>query len=155
MYLDDIPINYWGVLVAAVVYYILGAIWYSPYLFGDCSNKKEGCCPTSEPKNKEECCAVGESKKSECGCKIAAYIGQFIISLVIAYVLALFIEISQAEQVVEGITVAFWAWLGFIATTHFSPVLWGRKSFKNYLVHAGFLLLGFIVMGAVIILVGV
>lgn len=142
MFLDDVPINYWGVLAAAVVFYVLGAIWYLPCFFGHCCTKNEAC-------------AVEETQKSHCLCKVGAYIGEFLICLVIAYVLALFIEVSQAEEIVEGITVAFWAWIGFIATTHLSAVIWGHKSIKAYFVHAGFLLVGFLVMGAIIIYMGV
>ena len=32
--MESMAINYWAVLVAAVAYMILGAIWYSPILFG-------------------------------------------------------------------------------------------------------------------------
>ena len=142
MFLDDVPINYWAVLVAAIVFYILGAIWYLPCFFG------KGCVKLEEG-------TTEESKKSCSRCMIGAYIGEFIISLVIAFVLALFIEVSQAEEIVEGITVAFWAWLGFIATTHLSAVLWGHKHLKGYFIHVGFLLVGFIVMGAVIMAMGV
>lgn len=143
MFLDDVPMNYWGVLTAAVVFYVLGAIWYLPCLFGG------ACCSGSSA------CGTGEMNKPSCCCKVGAYIGEFIISLVIAYVLALFIQISEAEKIVEGITVAFWAWLGFIATTHMSAVIWGHKPIKAYLVHAGFLLIGFLIMGAIIIYMGV
>lgn len=144
MFLDDVPINYWGVLAAGVLLYVMGAIWYLPCFFG------ESC-------SKERVCAIDEEKKGNCSscCKVTAYVGEFFICLVIAYVLALFIEISQAEQIVEGITVALWAWFGFIATTHLSAVIWGKCPFKAYLSHAGFLLIGFAAMGALIIYMGV
>ena len=139
MYLSDVPVNYWGVLAAALILYILGALWYSPLLFG------ETCMP------KEACNLPDEHKKCCCYSKVGAYIGELVSSLLIAYVLALFIEISQAEKVVEGITVAIWFWIGFIITTHFSGVLWNQRPFKHYLIHMSFLLIGFIAMGAAII----
>ncbi len=142
MFLFDVPVNYWGVLVAALILYILGALWYSPLLFGDtCMPKKE--------------CSLPDDKKKCCYSKVSGYIGEFINSLLIAYVLAVFIEISEADQVVEGITVAIWAWLGFIITTHFSAVLWNKKPFNEYLIHMCFLLIGFIVMGAAIMWMGI
>lgn len=150
MFLDDVPVNYWAVLVAGLVFYILGAIWYLPGLFGKCCFKKDECCATTSTG-----CPVGEAKPSECSSsKVGAYIGEFFICLVIAYILALFIEISQADQIVEGITVAIWAWLGFVATTHLSAVLWGFKPFKVYLINAAFLLLGFILMGGILVYMG-
>jgi multidrug transporter EmrE-like cation transporter len=150
MYLDDVPVNYLAVLIAAVVFYILGAIWYLPGLFGKSCFNSEECCSAES----KECCTPGETKKS-CGCKAGAYIGEFFICLVIAYVLSLFITVSQADEVIEGIAVAVWAWLGFIATTHLSAVLWKMKPFKVYLINAAFLLLGFILMGGIIAYMGV
>lgn len=143
MFLGDIPVNYWAVLVAAIVFYILGAIWYSPLLFAGTCMKQE------EPGMTEE------QKKACSKCRATGFVGEFICSLVIAFVLALFIQISEAETVIEGITVALWAWLGFIVTTHLSGVFWGNRTFKHYLVHVVFLLIGFIVMGAILIGMGV
>lgn len=143
MFLDDVPVNYWGVLVAAILLYVLGALWYSPLLFGDC------CIKNDEPLQ------PGDKEKSCCYGKIGAYIGEFICSLVIAFVLALFIAVSDAEKIVEGIAVAIWAWLGFIATTHLSNVFWRQRTFKHYLVHVSFLLIGFIAMGAAIMWMGI
>jgi hypothetical protein len=134
MFLDDIPINYLAVLLAAIAYFVIGWIWYAPFLFGNQWGRHEE--KLEEP---------GHYSR-----KIGAYVGEFIIALVIAYVLALFIEISQADEMVEGIVVALWVWVGFIVTTHFSAILWGRKTVKHFFIHVGFMLLGLIAMGAVI-----
>jgi hypothetical protein len=138
MFLDDVPVNYLAVLIAALVYYVIGAIWYSRFLFGNRWMKHHENEIPVEPQQKHILCCIG------------SYVGEFIISLVLAYVLALFIELSQAEEVVEGVIVAIWVWIGFIATTHFSAVLWGRKTVKSFFIHAVFMLLGLIAMGAVI-----
>jgi threonine/homoserine/homoserine lactone efflux protein len=139
MFLDDVPINYWGVLVAAIVYFIVGCIWYSPLLFGNQWGRHDEKLETKH----------GYLRQA------SSYIGELIISLIIAYVLALFIQISQANEIVEGITVALWVWIGFIATTHFSAVLWARKTIEHFFIHASFMLVGLIAMGAVIIYMGV
>lgn len=137
MFLGDFPVNAWGVFVAAVVYFMIGAIWYAPFLFGNERRKHE-----EKPEEEKGCCPSH---------KIVSYVGEFIISLVIAYVLALFIQISQADDIMEGMAVALWVWIGFIATTHFSAVLWDRKTVKHFFIHASFMLVGFIAMGAVLI----
>lgn len=141
MFLDDVPVNYLAVLLAAIVYFVIGAIWYSPYIFGDRWMKHEESIPNEPPQH-------------YLLHRIGSYLGEFIISLIIAYVLTLFIQISQAEEIVEGVSVALWAWIGFIATTHFSAVLWGRKTVKSFFIHAGFMLVGLIAMGAVIMSIG-
>lgn len=138
MFLDDVPVNYLAVLVAALVYYVIGALWYAPFFFGNRWMKHHENEVPVEPQQKHTLCCIG------------SYAGEFIISLILAYVLALFIEISQAGEIVEGIAIALWVWIGFIATTHFSAVLWGRKTVKSFFIHAGFMLLGLIAMGAVI-----
>lgn len=148
MYLDNVPIDYRVVLVSAIVYFIIGTIWYAPFAFG----KRWGLC-------QEKKGIYGE--KLETGCKvecisrtIGAYVAEFIIAFIIAYVLALFIEVSQAKEILEGMAVALWAWIGFIATTHFSAVLWGRKTLEHFFIHAGFMLVGLIAMSLVFMYVG-
>lgn len=136
MFLDDVPINYLAVFFAAIVYFVIGSIWYAPLLFGN-----------QWGRHAEKLEETGEHYYLH---KVGAYVGEFIISLIMAYVLALFIEISQAEEVVEGVTVAFWVWIGFILTTHFSAVLWGRKAIKHFFIHASFMLVGLLAMGTTI-----
>lgn len=138
MFLDDIPINYLGVFFAAIAYFILGAIWYAPGVFGHRSLKHDH-------DDSQFSAAHRQFPKT-----LNSYIGEFFISLVIAYILALFIEISQAEHLAEGLTVAFWIWIGFIATTHFSAVLWSRKTIKSFFIHSSFILVGLLAMAAIL-----
>lgn len=142
MFLDDVPVSYLTVLIAALVYFILGAIWYAPFLFGNRWMKHH------------ENEVIDETQHTHYLRLIGSYISEFIISLILAYVLTLFIQLSQAEEVIEGIVVALWVWIGFIATTHFSAVIWGRKTVKSFFIHAGFMLVGLIAMGAVITYLG-
>jgi hypothetical protein len=150
MYLDDVPMNYLGVLLAAIVYFIIGFIWYAPFAFGSKRERHDDKSGTPTHAG----CSTCKSEPGSYACKIGSYIGEFIIALIIAYVLALFIQISQADEVVEGIAVALWIWVGFIATTHFSSVLWARKTLEHFFIHAGFMLVGLIAMGAVIMYMG-
>jgi hypothetical protein len=146
MFLDDVPVNYPTVLLAAIVYFVIGAIWYSPFLFGHYKSHEHGT-----PAQENVISTPLDTKQRHWLRLIGPYIGEFIISLIIAYVLTLFIQISQAEEIAEGIAVALWIWIGFIATTHFSAVLWDRKTVHNFFIHAGFMLVGLMAMGATII----
>ena len=136
MYFSEVPINYGGVLLAALVYFIIGCIWYAPFAFGKKRGRGDETVETSPQEAHTH--------------KIGAYIGELIVSLIIAYFLALFIAVSEAEEIAEGIAVALWIWIGFIATTHFSAVLWARKTLEHFFIHAGFMLVGFIAMSIVI-----
>jgi hypothetical protein len=137
MFLENIPVNYLAVFLAAVAYFILGSIWYSPAVFGHRSLRYE-----RDPSHPIRRTPV-----------IIAYIGELLISFLIAYILFIFIELAEVKDFLEGIFVALWIWFGFVATTHFSAVLWDRKTLKSFFIHAGFLLFGFLLMGMLISIV--
>lgn len=128
--------NIIAVIIMALVYMGLGALWYSKALFG---------------KILEECCTVDKKEKMEkekcCGPK--GYIGGFIIALILGYVLAHFVNASGAQDAAEGMKVGICAWFGFVATTMFSGVLWCKKPLKAFFIDAGFMLVIMGIMGSV------
>jgi hypothetical protein len=130
--LFDIQINYMAVIVAALAYFILAIIWYSPQVFG------------------EELVHHEIINRNRMPSSILAYIGEFIVDLIMAFVLALVIEFARVDTSLEGLKIALWMWIGFVATTHFCDVLWGRKSLTSYLISGGLILVGLLVMGAII-----
>ena len=87
--------------------------------------------------------------KTECKCSAMTFIGCFITALIMAYALSHFVNIAQATTAMDGVRVALCAWLGFIATTQFCPVLWAGKSLKLYFVDTAFKLVVFAIWGAV------
>lgn len=117
------------VIIAAVVYLIAGAIWYSPLLFGNAVGKKA----LSLQKNKWLC-----------------YLGQLIVAIIISFFLALLLAFIGATSTMDGIYVGIGVWFGFVATTKFSGVIWRKKGFKLFCIHAGFELVGFCILGAII-----
>ena len=141
MFLDDVPVHHLAVWLAALLYLIIGATWYASFLFGHCRTKQDKALP------------LREKPEGEVSCTLLPYLGEGVIALITAYVLALFIQLSQADEIAEGISVAIWLWIGFIVTSQFSPVLWGKRSMKQFAVHAGFLLVVFMAMGALIMYV--
>ena len=125
--------NILAVIIMSLVYMGLGGLWYSKGLFG---------------KIWSSCCEM-EKGKTECTPTTKCYIGCLITAFITAYVLGYFINMAGAVTTGEGIKVALLAWLGFIATTMYSGVLWGKKPLKVYLVDAGFMFVMFIIWGAV------
>lgn len=142
MFLQNLPIEYLSVLTAALAYFILGAIWYTPLFFGN-QWKYEAEKQTPSVVLVDQPYTVSEL--------IGSYIGEFITSIILAFFLSLFIEISQAKLIIEGIIIALFIWIGFIATTHFSAVLWGRKTIKSFFIHSSFILLGLVTMASIIV----
>lgn len=126
-------INFLAVIAAAILYFIIGMIWYSPQLFGTKWMEMTKINP-------EEC------KK---GMK-SAMAGAFVVGLVMAFVLAHFINVSNATTALDGAKVGFWAWLGFGATIPFSAVLWEKKPLNLYFIHTLCILVGLLAMGALL-----
>ena len=125
-------VNLWAVLVSAILNIVIGTLWYSPLLFGKIWMEANGI-------NEEE--MKGAYK---------AYLGAFLNSFISAYVLSVFINWIGAENALQGAFIGFLAWLGFVATTQFSAVLWEKKPLNLYGIHAGVMLLNLIAMGALL-----
>ncbi len=130
--MDNVQIDVLTVIIAAILNMVIGFLWYSKWLFGPawmrlCHMKKEDCC-------------AGK----------ACWVYMAIVSLVIAYFLAFFEAYLGVTTVTDGMFVGFCIWLGFVATTQISSVIWGRAPFKLFLVDTGCKLLSFLVMSGVI-----
>lgn len=123
-------VNFLAVLVAAIVSMVIGAVWYSPLVFGKIWMKLSGVMPK--------------------GGAVKSYLIGGISTLVTSYVLAHFIHFAEATTVVQGITAGFWLWLGFIATTTLSSVIWEGKPVKLYILNNAYSLVSLIVMGAIL-----
>ena len=121
-------INYWAVLVSAVLAMVVGSLWYGP-LFGKVYMKAKGM-DTMSPEDQ-----AAMKKKM-----VWSYLGQFVASLVTFYVLAWFINVTETHFMATsyaagetyvglwgGVHVAFWVWLGFLVPMKFSEAIWGGK----------------------------
>lgn len=126
-------VNYLAVLVATIASFVIGGLWYGP-LFG-----KHWMRLTKLTK-----------KDAQKGNVKLSYILGFISSLVTAYVLAFLISLTDVLGALGGAIVAFWVWLGFVATFQLSQVLWEMKPFQLWMLNNAYNLLMLLVMGAII-----
>lgn len=124
-------VNVWAVIVCTMINIILGMIWYSPKVLGTLWAKEHGF-------------DLDQLKPS-----VWHYVGGIIVAFILAFVLNMMIHIFDIVGMGKGIAFGFFIWLGFIATTHFSGVIWARKPFIVYFIDAGFMLLNLIVIGAI------
>ncbi|HVY73001.1 MAG TPA: DUF1761 domain-containing protein [Candidatus Paceibacterota bacterium] len=108
-------INLLAVLACAVVSMIIGSIWYGP-LFGSIYTKAMGWSHKSDAEKKQMQKAM-----------MWSYVGQFIASLVMFYVLARFMNATGLVTTLGGVVVALWAWFGFIVPLKLGDALWGGK----------------------------
>lgn len=128
--MDHIQVDWLTVFIAALLNMVIGFFWYSKWLFGPAW--------------------IRIKKTKETAPSIATLIYAFIVSLIIAYFLALFEGYLEVTTVADGMFVGFCFWLGFVATTQISSVLWEKGSFRLFLIHTGMKLLSFLVMSGVI-----
>ena len=137
-----IEVNYIAVLVAAVIAYIIGALWFSPLLFG-----KQWMKLTGKSQSDMEA-----AKKKGMG---KTYFSHFLTTLLMSYVLFHFIagwyfSQSALTGTAVGLQTAFWLWLGLLATTQLSPVFWNGKPLKLYWIETSYNLVGLLLMGLII-----
>jgi len=137
MVLPQVSINYLAVLVSAVASMIIGGLWYSPLLFGKLWIKLSNVTP----KQIEEAKKKGMTK---------AYILMFISSLVMAYIIAHFVDYVQAVDMITALQLTFWIWLGFIVTVLLSSVLWEGKPVKLFLINISHYLVSIGVMSIIL-----
>ena len=61
-----------------------------------------------------------------------------------------FREMDRQPTFGDGAHVGFWVWLGFIATTYFSAVIWQKMHPKEFFIHVGYSLIALLLMGGVL-----
>ncbi len=121
----EVDINFIAVVAAAVLAMVIGALWYSPLLFG---------------KNMKDC------EKPTLIKRLAAFFNCLVVALVLAY----FIELTAVADITEAAILAAAIWLGFIATTLISGVIWGKETLKVHLIVAGYYLVSYVAMSILI-----
>lgn len=131
-------ITWLPVILAAVASSILGAIWYSPALFGKSW--------MHEMKLTRE--DMDAAKKKGMG---KFYLANFIADIVTAYVLSWLLTIGAYPIAVGPWKFAALLWLGFVAPVMFGSVLWERRSGKLFFINAGYRLVALVVMALVIV----
>ena len=126
-------INYLAVFVSAVVYMVIGALWYSPVLFGKTWKK-----------------LVCQHQDNLRGNAANGYALTFVAALLIAYVLAHFVDYLGADTALAGAQTAFWLWAGFSVTTGIGETIFAGRSGKLYVLNMTYNLVAMVVMGAII-----
>ena len=136
----NFEVDYMAVIVAAVVYMVVGFAWYSNYLFGKIWMKLAGHTPESLKK-----------AQSEMG---MLYGVGFVAALLMAFVLSHVMTLSQDfygfPKVQTGLTTAFWMWLGFIMPVQLIDQIFGKKNWQLLAVNTGCQLVSLLAMAVVI-----
>ena len=130
--IGEFHLNIYAVLVATVASVVLGALWYSPILFG-----------------KEWVAALGKTE-DELGSGTPAMIGSVFASVVSAVALAVVIGAFGATTLAAGASVGALCGFGLVATAILSDALFSGWSWTRYFIQAGYRVVYLIAMGAII-----
>ncbi|OGL60163.1 hypothetical protein A2752_02040 [Candidatus Uhrbacteria bacterium RIFCSPHIGHO2_01_FULL_46_23] len=124
-----ITVNWIAIVIAAVARFVVGAMWYSPMVFGKQWKETVGSSPSEVP----EAIAV-----------------QAVGSLVMAYVLAQIIGHIGATDLWTGAVVGLMMWLGFVASIMLPGVMFEKRPMNFFFIYSGYQLVTMLVMGAII-----
>ncbi len=110
---------YLPIIAATIISSIIGAVWYSPKLFGNAWAKSHNFEPS-------------QMKASPMN-----YLDAILVTLIITIVLARCVEFININTLNGAVEFGVLVWLGFIVTTHISGVVWAKKPFKAFLIDIG------------------
>jgi hypothetical protein len=126
-------VNHLAVLVAALVAFLLGFLWYGP-LFGEIWMKLSGASK-KKPKKKD---------------LVLRSLGGLISYIVMAYMLMIILSFIGMDNWIVALTFGFFIWLGFIGTITFGNFLWERKPFSLWLLNNAYNLIALEIMAVIL-----
>jgi ABC-type Fe3+ transport system permease subunit len=126
-------LNWLAVLVAAIAYFILGALWYADFLFGKQYRAALGLDPE-------------QTAKPEPGPMVLNLVMWFIAALVLGLVSLAVGADDWIDGALLGLVVAF----GFIGTNRIVGNAYGADNPKLMPINAPYTLLGFALMGVIL-----
>ncbi len=130
-----LKMNYVAVVVAAVAAFVVGAVWYSPLLFGKAYMELRGMNPD----------ALADMRPPA-----VEMLGEFVRNLVIAFVLAHFVVRLGVGDWKAAVQLGLWVWVGFQAMLLMGAVLHEKMPWMLYAMHAGDALVKTLVMTVIL-----
>ncbi len=127
-------INYLAVLLAAVIYFALGALWYSPALFGKMWMQAKNL--TAENMN------TGHMTRT--------FVITFILNLVCVFITATLISALGAKGAGDGANIGLRVAIGFVATTMGVNYLYDNKPAKLFWIDAGYHIVGILIAAIIL-----
>ena len=125
--------NFVAVLVSGLLFWFLGAVWFSPVLFAKPWMAALGMTP-------------GHQKKGFAAAMISSLIGDLITALVMLH----FIVWSGASTVGTGAFIGFLCWLGFFVAIQFPQGLYEQRPMKVFVIDAGYWFVGMVGIGVLL-----
>ena len=125
-------LNYLAILVSGIAYWIIGALWYSPVLFG----KAWGAVvqPTEEQRKK-----MG-----------VTMVISLVMMIAICFVMALFVTHLVPADMMRGLKIALASSLGFMLLPTWIGQMYANTNRTVMLIDAGYHIVGFIVAAIIL-----
>ncbi len=138
--MEGIHINYVAIVVAVVVNFIVGFIWYTP-LFGKVWAKENGFDTSIKPTG-------GQMAKG----MIFMVIGNFFMAYVLANNIAAWSYVPgvSPSPLANVISASIFTWLGFFVPTDLSTVAWENKSWKLFGINTSYHFITLLVASAIL-----
>jgi len=125
--------NYLAVIVAAIAYWLLGAIWYG-VVFGEAWMALEHMTP-------EQARSMNP---------VLPYVITLVLNVLIAYALAQICIWRNADTLGRGASVGVLLWIGFVGPVTFTTYMYEMRPKELYAINQFFPLAGFVLMGAIL-----
>jgi hypothetical protein len=122
-------INFLAVFVAWVIHIAMGLIWFRPELFG-----------------KEWSRLTGKELKPAKKWIIPGFIGH----LLMIFVLAILIKLSNSNSGLSGLLIGLLTWIGFIVPMEVGELVWEKIPFRLFLIRTGNQFVGIAVSGFIL-----
>jgi hypothetical protein len=133
MTVTALPLNTLAIVVAAIAAFVEGALWNSPFLFGKARIKLAGLDPAIEMK-------VSAAKP----------LAELIRCVVVAFVLALVLQLAGVADLQGAFGLAVLIWFGFQAVFLLGGIIWEKLPPKLYAIHVGDALVKILLMTAIL-----
>ena len=130
-------VSFLPVLLAGIVSFVIGYVWYHPRVFGGLWMRLARVTPENVERGKRQMPIYAP----------AALVG----SMLIAYVMNHFGIAWGVFEIVGAVKFGFLCWLGFVVPTMLGSVLWEHRPFGLYLLNAAYWLVSFMVMAIILL----
>ncbi|CAH9050617.1 hypothetical protein PSECIP111951_00228 [Pseudoalteromonas holothuriae] len=129
-------LNYWAVLLAALSSFMLGGLWYSPWLFGHVWM---------------ECCGLTEIDLQQSDPKLI-YGGALMLALVAAFFMAALL--GKDPLLIDSITMGTFVGGGLVSTALGISYIFEQRPLKLFFINGGYHTCQFILMAFILSITG-
>jgi hypothetical protein len=139
------PVNYLAVLVAAILMFILGGLWYSPVLFV----KKWLALQDKTEEQMRAQAAAANMPLMYASAFLTALITAWVMAHILGHITAA-VDPYMSPSLAHGAMFGFVCWLGFAAPTSYATALFSGKPKQLWLIDSSYNLVSFMLAGAIL-----